>query len=186
MRTDGVRKLPLAVEFIPFRGEPWQITSFRTVRSARPEELPCPHLLRWQATTTLRKIETQRSIRSSIHRNRAIALAVLSAAHATAVCLHGKTAPVFFTDSGVVSGANSSCRYCFNSASTCVASFVLIVRYSSSLSPPRACKSLNFASNSLGPGWSSAASPRNLLTTTIASASRANIAANHSAAQDNG
>ena len=94
--------------------------------------------------------------------------------------------------SGVPDRADMACALqlvlslLFNSDSTCVASFVLIVRYSSSLSPPRACKSLNFASISLALGWSSSALPRNLLTTAAASASRTNITANQNAARNNG
>ena len=78
---------------------------------------------------------------------------------------------------------NSSRRCRLARSSSCLASFVLIVRYSSSLRPPRACSSRNFVSNSL-------ASRLVVIGTTAppsqkresASADKANITANHNAA----
>jgi hypothetical protein len=57
---DGVKplvpKIATCREVIPFRDKPWQTTFSRTVHSAFPEELPCPHALRMEATTTLTQL----------------------------------------------------------------------------------------------------------------------------------
>ena len=79
-----------------------------------------------------------------------------------------KTAPAGLAGASSVFGPNSSCRYRLAWHSSCVASFVLIVRYSSSLRLPRTCSSRNFVSNSLGDSWSLAEPPRHLLSQRIA------------------